>query len=294
MLRYILLMFVFLNFNFIWAGDAMAGNNKVKGRLEGRVALVTGAAQGIGKEIARVLAREGAQVVIADINDGEGQLVIQEIDSGSCYIHLDVSSERDWQLAMERILGMYARLDILVNNAGLNGAVDPENGTLENWRKIQAVDLEGVFLGCKYAIRMMKNTTEHGSIINISSIAWTRGIPGGIAYSASKAAVTNLTQSVAVYCGQQGYNIRCNWISPGFIPTPMLVGVKRDAEQEARFHEYIRSIPLGKMGTPEDIGNGVLFLASDESKYITGTELRIDGGVTAWTGIPWTREKIGE
>lgn len=135
----------------------------------------------------------------------------------------------------------------------------------------------------------MKNTSEHGSIINISSVAWTRGIPGGVAYAACKAAVTNLTQSVAVYCGQQGYNIRCNWISPGFITTPMLME-KRDEKQEARFQEYIRSIPLGKIGTPEDIANGALFLASDESKYITGTELRIDGGVTAWTGIPWTRK----
>src|SRR3989344_512712 len=291
MMQYILLAFVFLNSNFIWAGDVMSGNHEVKGRLEGRVALVTGAAQGIGKEIVRVLVREGAQVVIADINDEEGALAVQEIGSKSCYMHLDVSDECDWQLAMQRILETYSKLDILVNNAGLNGAVDPENGTLEKWRKIQAVDLEGVFLGCKYAIQTMKDTSEHSSIINISSIAWTRGIPGGIAYSASKAAVTNLTQSVAVYCGQKGYNIRCNWISPGFIPTPMLAGIKRDAEQEARFQEYIRSIPMGKMGTPEDIGNGVLFLASDESKYITGTELRIDGGVTAWTGIPWTREK---
>lgn len=291
MLQYILLAFIFLNSNFIWAGDVMSGDNEVKGRLAGRVALITGAAQGIGKGIARVLAREGAQVVIADINDEEGLLAIQEIGNGSCYLHLDVSSESDWQLAMQKILGMYSKLDILVNNAGLHGAVDPENGMLEKWRKDQAVDQDGVFLGCKYAIRTMKDTSEHGSIINISSIAWTRGIPGSIAYSASKAAVTNLTQSVAVYCGQKGYAIRCNWISPGFIPTPMLAGIKRDAEQEVRFQEYIRSIPMGKMGTAEDIGNGVLFLASDESRYITGTELRIDGGVTAWTGIPWTRQK---
>jgi NAD(P)-dependent dehydrogenase (short-subunit alcohol dehydrogenase family) len=291
MVRSILLMFIFLNSNFIWAGEVMVRNNEGKGRLEGRVALVTGGAQGIGKEIARVLAREGAQVIIADINDEKGQFVVQEMQSSACYLHLDVSNESDWQQAMENILRMYSKLDILVNNAGIHAAVDPENGTLEKWKEIQAVDLEGVFLGCKYAIQTMKNTSEHGSIINISSIAWTRGMPGNIAYSASKTAVTNLTQSVAVYCGEQGYNIRCNWISPGFIPTPMLMGVQRDAEQEARFQEYIRNIPLGKMGTPEDIGNGVLFLASDESKYITGTELRIDGGITASTGIPRKRKE---
>jgi 3(or 17)beta-hydroxysteroid dehydrogenase len=290
MIRYIFLIFAVLNSNFIWPGDGMARNNVVKGRLEGKVALITGAAQGIGKEIARVLAREGAHVIIADISDEKGLSAVQNIENSS-YVHLDVSSEWDWQLVIQKIMNTYSRLDILVNNAGMIGAVDPENGTLEKWKEIQSVDLEGVFLGCKYAIQAMKNTAKNGSIINISSIAWTRGIPGGIAYSASKAAVTNLTKSVAVYCGQQGYNIRCNWISPGFIPTPMLTKHKRNAEEEARFQEYIRSIPLGKMGRPEDIANGVLFLASDESQYITGTELRIDGGVTAWTGIPWTRTK---
>jgi NAD(P)-dependent dehydrogenase (short-subunit alcohol dehydrogenase family) len=279
------IFFIFLNVSSIWANE----DSMLKRRLEGRVALVTGGAQGIGKEIVRILVREGAHVVIADIKDDEGQLVVKEMGNHSLYIHLDVRSEPSWQRAMQQIMDTYSKLDILVNNAGMHVPIDPENGSLETWKEIQAVDIEGVFLGCKYAIQTMKNTSEHGSIINISSIAWTRGIPGNAGYSACKAAVTNLSQSVAVYCGQQGYNIRCNWISPGFIPTPMLERVKRDEAQEVRFCEYIKSIPMGKMGTPEDIANGVLFLASDESKYITGTELRIDGGVTAWTGIPWTR-----
>jgi 3(or 17)beta-hydroxysteroid dehydrogenase len=291
MIRFKVFLFILLNTSAIWA-NAENINNEVsmsKGRLEGRVALVTGAAQGIGKEIARVLVREGAYVVVADIKDDQGRLVVEEIGDRCHYVHLDVRSEEDWQMAMQQVMDTYSKLDILVNNAGVHGHVDPENGSLEMWKEVQSVDIEGVFLGCKYAIQTMKNTSKHGAIINISSIAWLRGMPSVAAYSASKAAVTNLTQSVAVYCGQQGYNIRCNWISPGFIPTPMLMETDRDAEQEARFHEYIRSIPMGKMGTPEDIAHGVLFLASDESKYITGTELKIDGGVTAWTGIPWKR-----
>jgi len=273
---------ILISLNCIYAQD--------KGRLDGRVALVTGAAQGIGKEIARVLVSEGARVIIADIQDEEGHRVVQEIGDRSSYIHLDVSRECEWRSAMQYIMSDYSKLDILVNNAGITDAIDPENGTLETWQHIQSVDLEGVFLGCKYAIQMMKKLKE-GSIINISSAAWTRGFPSSIAYSASKAAVTNLTKSVAVYCGQQGYNIRCNWISPGFISTPMLMKAKRDDKQEAQFQEYIKSIPLGKIGAPEDIAYAVVFLASDESKYITGTELIIDGGVTAWTGIPWTRTR---
>lgn len=253
-------------------------------RLEGRVALITGGAQGIGKGIAQVFAREGAHVIITDIQDEEGKRVAEEL--GADYLHLDVSSEPEWESAMEKVLEKFSRLDILVNNAGIAGSGDPEHCSLESWRTTQSIDLEGVFLGCKHAIQTMKDTTQHGSIINISSIAWTRGIPGGPAYAASKAAVANLSQSVAVYCGQQGYSIRCNWISPGFTDTPILERIRN----EQWLQDYIRSIPLGKMGTPEDIGNGALFLASDESKYMTGAELRIDGGVTAWTGLPWLRK----
>ncbi len=253
-------------------------------RLTGRVALITGGAQGIGKGIAQVFAREGAHVIIADVQDEAGNRVAAEL--GGIYLHLDVSSESDWEMAMEKILENFSRLDILVNNAGIPGYGNPETCSLESWKRTQSVDLEGTLLGCKHAIQTMKDTTAHGSIINISSIAWIHGMPEGLAYSASKAAVANLSQSVAVYCGQRGYPIRCNWISPGFTDTPILDPIK-GAEW---LQNYIRSIPLGKMGTPEDIGNGALFLASDESRYMTGAELRIDGGITAWNGMPWARE----
>lgn len=253
-------------------------------RLVDRVALITGGAQGIGKGIAQVFAREGAHVIITDVQDDAGEKVAQEL--GATYLHLNVASETDWEMAMQQILEKFSRLDILVNNAGISGYANPETCTLEEWRKTQSIDLEGVFLGCKYAIQTMKQTTAHGSIINISSILWMKGSPYGPAYSASKAAVANLSQSVAVYCGQQNYPIRCNWISPGFIDTPILDPIK-DAEW---LKNYIQSIPLGIMGTPEDIGNAALFLASDDSKYMTGSELRIDGGLISWTGMPWARE----
>ncbi len=253
-------------------------------RLAGRVALITGGAQGIGKGIAQVFAREGAHVVIADVQDDAGKRVAEEL--GGIYLHLDVSCEPDWEIAMGMILEKFSRLDILVNNAGIPGYGNPETCSLEAWKKTQSINLDGALLGCKHAIEAMKKRTDHGSIINISSIAWTRGMPEGLAYSASKAALANLSQSVAVYCGQRGYPIRCNWISPGFTDTPILDPIK-GAEW---LQNYIRSIPLGKMGTPEDIGNGALFLASDESNYMTGAELRIDGGLTAWNGMPWARE----
>ena len=147
MVRFIFSLFVFLNASFLWANAN--GVSMSEGRLEGRVALVTGAAQGIGKEVARVLAREGAYVIIADIKDDEGRLVVKEIGDSSFYIHMDVRSEHDWQMAMKQIMDKYSKLDILVNNAGIQGAVDPENGSLEKWKEIQAVDIEGVFLGCK-------------------------------------------------------------------------------------------------------------------------------------------------
>ncbi len=267
---------------FVFLLIAIAG--VAQDRLAGKVALITGGAQGIGKGIAQVFAREGAHVIITDVQDDAGRRVAEEL--GATYLHLNVSSESDWEMAMAAIVEKFSKLDILVNNAGIPGYGNPENCSLEAWRRTQSVDLEGVLLGCKHAIQTMKDTTKHGSIINISSIAWTRGMPEGVAYSASKAAVANLSQSVAVYCGQRNYPIRCNWISPGFTDTPILDPIK-DAEW---LQNYIRSIPLGVMGTPEDIGNGALFLASDESKYMTGAELRIDGGVTAWNGMPWARE----
>lgn len=256
-------------------------------RLEGKVALITGGAQGIGKATAIVLAREGATIIVSDINDSLGTSVAEEIGGNCLYIHLDVASESDWKEGISSIIERFGGLNILVNNAGITGfqdgfgPQDPENASLDSWRKVQAVNSDGTFLGCKYAIQAMKSFGE-GSIINISSRSGLVGIPGASAYAASKAAVRNHTKTVALYCCQQGYRIRCNSVHPAAILTPMwesMLGTGPD--REIRMGEIAKDIPMQKMGEAEDVANAVLFLASDESKYITGIELTVDGGILA-------------
>lgn len=252
-------------------------------RLEEKVALITGAAQGIGKEIASMFAKEGASVIITDINDRMGESAAEE--SGSSYFHLDVTQEKHWQKMMSQILAKWGKLDIVVNNAGITGfqgelgPQDPENASLDSWRSVNAVNAEGVFLGCKYAIQTMKKGS-HGSIINISSRSGLVGIPGAAAYAASKAAVRNHTKTVALYCCNQGYAIRCNSIHPAAILTPMwdpMLG--SNTQRQSNLNAITHNIPMKKMGLPEDVAYAALFLASDESKYITGIELSVDGGI---------------
>lgn len=195
-------------------------------RLEGKVALITGAAQGIGEAIAILFAREGARVIVSDINDPKGKSVAQKCGGNSLYLHLDVREEKDWQESIRQIVDRFGKLDIVVNNAGITGfqedfgPQDPEHASLTSWREVHAVNSDGVFLGCKYAIQMMKGS-DAASIINISSRSGLVGIPGASAYAASKAAVRNHTKTVALYCCQQGYKIRCNSIHPAAILTPM-------------------------------------------------------------------------
>lgn len=259
----------------------------IRKKLEGKVALITGAAQGIGKETAIVLAREGAKVIISDINDSLGASVAKEIGGDCIYIHLDVANECEWKKAILTIIKQFGQLNILVNNAGITGfqdgfgPQDPENASLDSWRNVHAVNSDGTFLGCKYAIQAMKSS-KAGSIINISSRSGLVGIPGASAYAASKASIRNHTKTVALYCCQQGYPIRCNSVHPAAILTPMwepMLGT--GADREIRMAEIVKDIPMRKMGTADDVANAVLFLASDESKYITGIELIIDGGILA-------------
>lgn len=255
-------------------------------RLKSKIVLITGSAQGIGKACAQLFADEGAFVFVSDVDDKQGKMTAQEIGSNATYIHLDVQREHDWDAAIAHIIKEKGHLDVLINNAGITGfqegfgPQDPEHASLESWNKVQSINATGTFLGCKAAIHAMKY--KKGAIVNISSRSGIVGIPGAAAYAASKAAIRNHTKSVALYACQMGYDIRCNSIHPAAILTPMwdpMLG--KGEEREKRLSQFAKDIPMHRLGVPEDVAYAALFLASDESKYITGTELNVDGGVLA-------------
>jgi len=257
------------------------------GDLDRRVALVTGGASGIGAETCRALAGEGATVVLADIQDAMGTELAASLGNGSFYLHLDVASEREWQSSIDEIVRRCGRLDVLVNNAGIGGgAGNIENTTVEAWDRTQAVNVEGVFLGCKYAIAAMKRAgadkpKSRGSIINISSIAGVVGSAGPAAYTASKGAVRLMSKAIAMDCAEKGYDIRVNSVHPGGIDTPILEPLYRHFGKE-KAQAFIGGMhPLNHMGETRDIAEAVLFLASERSKFMTGSEIVVDGGVTA-------------
>lgn len=244
------------------------------GRVEGKVALVTGAAQGLGRADAERLANEGATVVLTDVNDELGQATADAIGANASFMHHDVSSEADWQQVIGHIQATHGRLDILVNNAGMVIVETPEECTLESFRQQNSVMNEGVFLGCKHAMPLMA-ADGGGSIVNMSSTASHLGYPVFFAYSAAKGAVRSMTKSIAVHCQTQGYNIRCNSIHAGAIDTPMIdmtssiLGLENKADLS----------PVG-LGEPEDVANVVLFLASDESRFVNGSEIIIDNAMS--------------
>ncbi|MEG1038981.1 MAG: SDR family oxidoreductase [Pseudomonas sp.] len=255
--------------------------------LHTKTALITGAAQGIGAAIAQRFVQAGYFVYLTDINDELGSAVARSLGERACYLRLDVRREEDWQRVTQQILKERERLDILVNNAGITGfehgavAHDPEHARLEDWHAVHRTNLDGVFLGCKYAIGAMRHTGA-GSIINLSSRSGLVGIPGAAAYASSKAAVRNHTKTVALYCAEQGLKIRCNSIHPAAILTPMwepMLG--SDADREARMAALVRDTPLRRFGMPEEVAAIALLLASDDATYITGSEFNIDGGLLA-------------
>lgn len=248
------------------------------GRLAGRVALVTGAASGIGKAIAERLAAEGASVLVTDIQEELGEQTVAGIaQTGAkvAFLRHDVVSEADWQAAVDRCVEEFGGLDILVNNAGL-GDLDPiEETTLESWERTVAIDQTGVFLGMKIAAAPLK-ASGHGSVINISSIF---GISGGFGtspgYAAAKGAVRTLTKNTALHWATEG--VRVNSIHPGFILTPILEPTKGTPYWQT-MHDLT---PMARLGDPEDIAAGVAYLASDDARFVTGVELPIDGGFLA-------------
>jgi NAD(P)-dependent dehydrogenase (short-subunit alcohol dehydrogenase family) len=247
-------------------------------RLAGKVAIITGAAGGMGAEEARLFAREGAKVVIADVLEEEGRQVAAAIaDTGgeALFVRTDVTSEADWKQLVAGAVDRFGRLDILVNNAGLSStsAADPLDS--DGWRRIMDVNATGVFLGCKHAVEAMR-AAGGGAIVNISSImGFVGGAGGHPAYHASKGAVRILTKALAVRYGPDG--IRVNSVHPGFMP-PMRSARRRN---DAAMEEIIKQTPLRRTGELIEVANGVLFLASDEASFITGTELVIDGGFIA-------------
>jgi len=256
-------------------------------RLKGKIALITGAARGIGAAIAKAFVEESAFVYLSDINDGLGIQTTKTLGSSADYIHLDVREENDWITATSKIIEKHGCLDIVVNNAGITGFEegeryhDPENASLKSWREVHRTNLEGVFLGCKYAIKAMRRKRS-GSIINISSRSGLVGIPGAAAYASSKAAVRNHTKTVALYCAEQGLNVRCNSIHPAAILTPMwepMLGA--GADRDRRKAEIVSDTPLRRFGQPEEVSSVAVLLASEEATYMTGAELIIDGGILA-------------
>jgi 3(or 17)beta-hydroxysteroid dehydrogenase len=258
----------------------------MKKRLENKIALITGAARGIGQAIAELFHREGALVILSDIRDDEGRALASAL-SGAEYRRLDVRHESEWQAITEYLTNAHGGLDVLVNNAGItgfsetNGPFDAENVDLRSWDEVHRVNASGVMLGCKYAIAMMK-ARGGGSIVNMSSRSGLVGIPGAVAYASSKASVRNHSKSVALYCAEKRYNIRCNSIHPAAIMTPMWDAMLGEgAQREAMINSIEYGIPMGHFGEPMDVAYGALYLASDESKYVTGIELTIDGGILA-------------
>ena len=247
-------------------------------RLEGKVALISGGARGMGAEEARIFAREGAKVVIGDISEDEGKAVeaqISEAGGQALFVRLDVTQESDWTSAVDQAVSRFGKLDVLVNNAGISSRAFTDDIGIDAWDKIMEVNSKGVFLGTRAAVPMMLEAGG-GSIINISSIMGLVGAAGGHpAYNASKGAVRIFSKAMAVRHGKD--NIRVNSVHPGFMP-PMASGIAYDQEQR---RGSLEQTPLGREGRIEEVANAVLFLASDEASYITGAELAVDGGFTA-------------
>ncbi len=257
----------------------------MSGRLAGKVALVTGAARGIGEAIVRAFATEGALAVASDLDVAGVERLADELGVGA--VRLDVREPADWTRAMDDLLATEGRLDVLVNNAGItgfeHGAVpqDPEHASLEAWHAVLRTNLDGVFLGCRAAIRAMRPQGT-GSIVNVASRAGNVGIPGAAAYAASKAAVRNHTKTVALWCAEQGLQIRCNSIHPAAVLTPMWEPLFGDGPDRAeRMAAFVATTPLQRWGRPEEVAALAVLLASDEVTYMTGAELHLDGGLLA-------------
>lgn len=256
------------------------------GRLKGKVAIVTGGALGIGEATSQLFAQEGAKVIIADINEKAGRDLEQRIQKeghDALFLPLDVAKEESWKNLMEKSIEHYGKVNILINNAGISLGKDIMDTSLEEWNRIMDVNATGVFLGMKYAIEYMKDNGENNSIVNRSSIDGQVGEHDLFAYCASKGAVTVATKAAALACGERGYKIRVNSVHPAYVHTALTEQEAADSGMEPE--EYFKAVgakhPIGYIGRPIDIAYADLYLASDESLFVTGSELNVDGGWTA-------------
>lgn len=249
-------------------------------RMKDKVALVTGAASGMGAATARLFAREGAKaVVIADILDGDGKAVVDDIERAggtAMYLHLDVGDEAAWKATVDKTVAAYGGLDVLVNNAGISGSAEQDLYDTQAWNRLMGINATGVFLGMKHGIAAMRKRGK-GSVVNLSSIS---GIVGQgyihVGYNASKGAVRLMTKAAAAQHGKEG--IRVNSVHPGLMPPMRTSGRTADPENRAR---TLEGVPMGRAGEVDEVAYAILFLASDESSYVTGAELVVDGGWTA-------------
>ena len=253
------------------------------GRLEGKVALITGAASGLGACSARLMVQEGAKVVLTDINEEATRAVAEPLGDAALTMPLDVTSEEQWIAAIAAAASHFGALHVLVNSAGIGLSKTIEDIELEEWRKVHAIDLDGVFMGCKHGVREIKKHTGNigGSIVNISSISGIIAGANMAAYNSAKAGVRLLSKSVALHCAKSGYNIRSNSVHPTFIDTPILDKYRDRFGQDLMQQKLGRQVPLGRLGAPEEVGWPIVFLASDESSFMTGSEVIIDGGISA-------------
>ena len=257
----------------------------MSGRVEGKKAFITGGAQGLGAAMARRLAAEGAKVSIADINHAGAQAVAEAINAehgeGTAFAFpLDVTKEDQWIFALEEADAAMGGISVLVNNAGISRGGNIEQLSFEDWKLVMEVNVDSVFLGTKHALKYMRQN-QPGSIINISSIAGLIAAHNSPAYNASKAGVWLLSKGIALHCAKQGLDIRSNSIHPTYIDTPILDRLRDQLGKEVAEGKLARQIPLGHIGEPDDVANAAVYLASDESKFMTGAEIKLDGGISA-------------
>lgn len=255
------------------------------GRLAGKVALITGGASGLGAAMAAKFVAEGARVIVTDIDAAGAAAKAAELGEAAVACRHDVTSCDDWTAALAFAENAFGGLHILVNNAGIGTGGTVEDTSFDDWRRVHAVDLDSVFFGCKLALPLMAASCARdgrlGSILNISSIAGVIAAANMAAYNSAKAGVRHLSKSVALHCARQRYGITCNSIHPVFIDTPILDNLVGGMARAEGLAKLARQIPLGRVGEPDDVAWGAVYLVSDEAKFVTGTELYIDGGISA-------------